>query len=190
MSLLHLLPLANNVSGLIPLSVILFGCILLVDSSNTSLILCVLCWRITPTMNFLTRHFFFFPQIFVGPSSSTSNLALSRNIVSLTLCFKEWMVNGTVPLQLLCQIMNLVIIQDSGNHNALDASQVPNCVLLDSNQGAKDLSQDSKCPELNSHACGLSPMANGGHTVGCPIQSPTVVSIPWSYITNDEMTQR
>ena len=59
---------------------------------------------------------------------------------------------------------NLVTIQDSENHDPLDVSQVPNCVLLDSNQGAKDSSQDSKCAELDGHVCGLSPTANCGHT--------------------------
>ena len=35
---------------------------------------------------------------------------------------------------------------------------------MDSNQGAKDSSQDSKCTELDGHTCQLSPTADWGHT--------------------------
>ena len=59
---------------------------------------------------------------------------------------------------------NLITIQDSSNPNCLDASKVPNCDLMDSNQGAKDSSQDSKCTKLDSHMRQLSPMADWGHT--------------------------
>ena len=55
---------------------------------------------------------------------------------------------------------NPITVQDLNSHERLDASQVPNHVLMDLNQGAKDLSQDYKCTELDSHAHQLSPTAD------------------------------
>ena len=51
---------------------------------------------------------------------------------------------------------NLVTVQDSSSHEPSDASQVPNCVSMDSNPGAQDSSQDFKCTELDNHMCQLS----------------------------------
>ena len=69
------------------------------------------------------------------------------------------MVNGTVPSPFPCRVnpANLVTVQDSGNHDPLDVSQVPN-------QGTMSSLQDSKCTELDSHVHQLSPMAKCGHT--------------------------
>ena len=76
-----------------------------------------------------------------------------------------------ITIFLLNDPANFVTIQDSDSHEPLDASQVPYRVSMDSNQGAKDSSQDSKCTELDSHACQLSPMANWGHIGVGPLNS-------------------
>ena len=74
----------------------------------------------------------------------------------------EW--HGSIAISLSNDPANLVTVQDSGSHVPLDASQLPNHVSMDSNQGAEDSLQDSKCDELDSHAHQLSPTAGWGHT--------------------------
>ena len=79
------------------------------NSSGTSLILCVLHSRIIRTMNSSTRHSPSFLQISVEPSSSVNSLVLLRNIVSLMLYNKEWMVNGTVLLPFPCWVIPQIL---------------------------------------------------------------------------------
>ena len=61
---------------------------------------------------------------------------------SITLCQgmdDKWC--SSIAISLSNDHTNLVTVQDSGSHDPLDASQVPNSVSMDSNQGAKDSSQ-------------------------------------------------
>ena len=47
--------------------------------------------------------------------------------------------HSSIAVSLSGNPANLITIQDSGSHEPSDASQVPNCVSMDSNQGTTDL---------------------------------------------------
>ena len=95
--------------------------------------------------------------------------------------------HSPVTISALKNPVNLVTIQDSSNCDSLNASQVPNCVLMDSNQGDKDPSQDFKCSELDCHLHGLSPTTNWGYTTNFLL--PSARPDPDSTLTAGNISQ-
>ena len=75
--------------------------------------------------------------------------------------------------------------QSQSSFGCLPSSK--NCVSTDSNQGAKDPYEDSKCTKLDIHACILSPAANWGHTTD--VLLPSVQTDPDSTLTAGNVSQ-
>ena len=172
MSLLCLPPLANNASVLIPPLVVSFWYPPLQLEQHISNLVCFVL-EDQPNNEFFDQALLFLPTDIRGAfMHHKQSSVFEKHHFSNTLqqgMDGKW--HSSVTISLLENPANLVTVQDSSNCDSLDASQVPNCVLMDSNQGIKDLSQASNCTELDHHTCSLSPTANWGFTVDASFPS-------------------